>query len=280
MKTITHKHHTAKLALADWRLPVHGVNAIHFCARQHINALQIDYGGNGRVPCLSDPGRQKDIISACMQCNVKVIALAGNQLNDIGLNIYLDRSDAKKVQNLIISILDTACCISAPLVFFPSFRQGKIQDYPALIRTAKILRWACREAQDRGLFLGNENDLKAKDAKILIEEVGSSNFRLIFDCYNPIKSGHSALELFESLHNCFASQIHVKDGLRKQDGNISLGNGDGQLATLLSALSEKNDIDYYVLENDYRNNLPLLGQDIIWMASFIDKQQANMKFVQ
>jgi 2-epi-5-epi-valiolone 7-phosphate 2-epimerase len=259
-----------KLALADWRLPVYGSEAVSFCADYCIDALQIDFGGPGRSPSLNDYKRQEAILDVCVQHNVHIIAVAGNQLNDIGLGTRFDRRDTHKVQNLIVSILDVAHRLSAPLVFFPSFHQGIIRDQATLIRTAKMLRWACKEAHDRQLCLGNENDLSALWAKQLAIEVDAPNFRLIFDCYNPVKSGHRATELLKDLEGYFFPQVHIKDGFAGKDDYIALGSGDGDLAATLMVLFQANWVEHYVLENDYRHcKLQQLDDDLLWITHYL-----------
>src|SRR3990167_5445016 len=176
----------SKLALVDWRLPVCGSDAIQFCAENGIGALQIDFGGPGRAPTLDNPEKQEAILNARSLYNITLLALSANQFNDIGFKFRLDQTGSKRIQKLIISILNVAYLFSVPLVFFPNFHAGIIRDRATLMLTASYFRWACREAQDRQLLLASENDLSVSWAKQLIDLVGSKNFRLIFDSYNYI----------------------------------------------------------------------------------------------
>ncbi len=259
----------ASFALTDWRLPTSGVEAIRLCAENQINAIQIDFGGPGRSPCLDNSKRQELILEACDRYGVQITALAGNQLNDIGLGTEINRHDRKIVEDLIISILDVASRFSVPLVFLPSFRQGHITDQASLKRTANILRWACQEAQQRNIVLANENDLSGILARQLMAEVNMENFCLIFDCFNLVKAGHSAIEILTQMDGCFATQVHIKDGLIGKEGYMPLGQGDGQLKTILSALMKTTWAKLYVLESDYRDYKSLLLQnDLQWINQF------------
>ena len=266
------------IALVDWRLPVYGAEAVRFCAEHHVSALQVDFGGPGHSPSLDKRTRQDAILEACAEHKVHIISLAGNQLNDIGLGLRFDRYTSRKLQNLIESILDTANYLSVPLVFFPSFHRGAIRDIETLVRAAKMLRWACQEAKDRQLELGSENDLSVAWSVRLIEEVCATNFRFIFDCYNPIKAGHSAAKLLTKLEGCFASQVHIKDGFAGEDGKVALGSGDGNVKNILTALVQTDWAKDYILENDYRCSHPqALHHDIQWISHYLTWQRTQSK---
>lgn len=265
-----------EIALADWRLPVHGADAVHFCAKYDVNTLQMDFGGPGRAPLL-DERRQNEIIESCEQDRVRIIALAVNQFNDIGLGRLFNRSDKNKVKKLIVSILNAAQRLKVPLVFFPSFRQGLIRDREALIRTARMLNWACCEARDRCLLVGNENDLSPTWARHLITEVAAENFCLIFDCYNYKKIGISAMELLIDMPGSFFSQVHVKDGRNGEDGHVYLGYGDGNITDLLEKINEIRLAEYYVLENDYRHgDSQHLDADLLWLSRFLHQSTSRV----
>ncbi len=261
------------LALADWRLPVSGSEAVRFCAEHHIKALQMDFGGPGRSPSLNDLKRQEATLEACAKYGIHIIALAGNQLNDIGLGSKLNRYEVQKLKKLIISILDTAYYFSVPLVFFPSFHKGIIRDEATLMRTAKMLRWVCQEAKDRRLCLGNENDLSIVWAKRLAAEINADNFCFIFDSYNPIKAEISVSKLLNEMGDYFAPQVHIKDGFYGEVGHTMLGSGDGELTATLAILNQAGWVKNYVLENDYRDgNLARLKSDLTWITHYFITQ--------
>lgn len=258
----------SKLALVDWRLPVCGSDAIHFCAANGISALQIDFGGPGRAPTLDNQEKQEAILNACSLYNITLLALSANQFNDIGFKFKFSQAGSKQIQKLIISILNVAYLFSVPLVFFPSFHVGIIRDRATLMLTARYFRWACREAQDRKLLLANENDLPVSWARQLIDLVDSKNFRLIFDSYNYIKTGCSANQVLLELDGYFAPQVHIKEGLNLESGKVSFGHGDGNVFSIINTLQKKNWVKWYVLENDYRScGLRMLHNDIKWIKN-------------
>lgn len=255
------------LALADWRLPFRGAEAVRFAAWCGIDAVQLNFGGPGQGPGLDDFRRQDDIAEACAAHGVSVIAVAGNLLNDIGLSAPMDSPTGAAARKAITGTLDAAYRLGAPLAFFPSFRKGLIRGDDALDRTAEMLRWACAEAAKRSIAVANENDLGAGPARRLIEQVGHPRFRLVLDSYNPVRAGHRAVDLVAALGKHFAPQVHVKDGIAGQDGSVPLGDGDGDLRQTLAVLSSRDIAERYVLENDYRHGDPRrLVRDLDWLA--------------
>jgi L-ribulose-5-phosphate 3-epimerase len=274
MQLTTSVNNKICLALVDWRLPVCGADAVRVCAEHRVDALQLDFGGPGRAPCLDDVRRQDAIMAACDEYGVNITALAGNQLNEAGLGLPHDSAGRLALQKIMISMLDLAKRFSASLVFFPSFYRGLIRDQETLGRTARMLAWACREARDRGLIIGNENDLSIAWARQLAAEVNAENFRLIFDSYNPVKAGHKTIEMLEQMSGCFASQVHIKDGIGSQDGKIRLGSGEGNIRAILARLVKTDWVERYVIENDYRDGeLQRLADDITWLHSCLASEQ-------
>ncbi len=269
-----------KLALADWRLPVHGHEAVSLCKTHQISYLQIDFGGPGRTPVL-DSIRQQQIYESSLEYSVQIIAIAGNIMNDIGLGLMASKEDEKKLKKLILSILDAAEKLSAPLVFFPSFRRSAIMNMEILKKTAEILRWTCQQAQARQLLIGNENDLDSSLSLNLVQEVSASNFRLIFDSFNPLVAKNSTFQLLKDLNIYFSSQAHLKDGLITQNVCTHFGDGEAEIEKILEALFGYSHIEYLILENDYRISSSLnLKKDIDWIKQFLHKiskdQQLNV----
>jgi hypothetical protein len=226
--------------------------------------LQLDLGGPGRGPWLDAPGTVDRIREDCARHQVKLLAVAGNTLNDIGLNAPVGSQEALRTRRVLIRVLDTALALGAPLAFVPSFRRSAINDGGDLRRTAAVLAWAAREAESRGLILANENGLDPHRARTLADEVAAPSFRLLLDTYNPRTAGVDVLALIEATHEWIAPQIHLKDGT---DGVVTrelLGDGDGRVWEALAALQAREHTpEALILENDYRDgDMSRLALDI------------------
>ncbi|WLI10860.1 MULTISPECIES: sugar phosphate isomerase/epimerase [Pseudomonas] len=257
-----------RIALADWRLPFNGSQALGFTAWCGLHDIQIDFGGPGRAPSLDSVSRLRAIRDASIAHDVNVLAVACNQMNDLGLHSAVHSPVGEKVRSLVMQTLDAAAFLGASMVFFPSFRKSAIGDRQTLEATARLLQWACEQGEQRALLVANENDLDVQASRRLVEHVNQRNFRLILDTYNPVKVGVRPSTLILELPSVFASQVHVKDGRSGLDASVPLGFGDGSVAETLDTLRDIQSFDTYVLENDYRCGDPAhLQHDLGWLLN-------------
>jgi sugar phosphate isomerase/epimerase len=249
------------IGLTEWRLPVAGIEAVRLTASVGADGLQLDLGGPGRGEWIDAPSRMEALRSEARARGVRLLALAGNHFNDIGLI-----SEPRIVRPLLERLLDAAVALGVPLVFVPSFRRSAIDGPTAFTHTAATLRWAAAEAQKRDLLLANENVLTSEQARVLVDEVGSPAFRLVLDTYNPVAAGLRTEALVTALGELLADQIHLKDGPPDQGVTPLLGAGDGRLGDTVNALlNHRVPVRAFVLENDYRDgDTARLAADLDW----------------
>jgi sugar phosphate isomerase/epimerase len=249
------------VGLAEWRLPAAGVEAVRLAAALGADGVQLDLGGPGRGEWIDAPGRIDALRAEAGHRNVRLLALAGNHFNDVGLT-----SAPRIVRPLLERLLDAAVALTVPLVFVPSFRRSAIDGPDAFDRTAQALRWAAARAEERDLVLANENVLTGERARALADAVGSPAFRLVLDTFNPVAAGLRADALVAALADLLADQIHLKDGPPDRGPSPLLGAGAGRLAETVDALHEHRvRVRALVLENDYRDgDAARLAADLAW----------------
>ncbi len=249
------------VGLAEWRLPVSGVEAVRLAASVGADGVQLDFGGPGRGELIDTPGRIEALRAEAQVCGVQLFALAGNHFNDVGLT-----SASGIVRPLLEGLLDAAVRLDAPLAFVPSFRRSAIDGPVAFARTAEALGWAAAQAAARGLVLANENVLTGGQARALADEVGSPAFRLMLDTFNPVAAGLHVDALVTSLGDLFADQVHLKDGPPDAGASPLLGAGGGRVQNTVDALRAHGvPVHAFVLENDYRDgDLIRLATDLAW----------------
>ncbi|MFQ6199530.1 sugar phosphate isomerase/epimerase family protein [Streptomyces sp. NPDC000405] len=254
------------IGLADWRLPVTGPAAVDLAARLGADGLQLDLGGPGRGPRLDVPDRLGALRERSAATGVRLLAVTGNCLNDIGITAPAGSVAAHNVRDILERVLDTAHALEAPLAFVPSFRRSAIDGLDALRRTAEVLAWAAGEAAARGLLLASENTLDPEKALALVEHVESPAFRLLLDTYNPRAAGVDVPGLVRTTGHHFADQIHLKDGSGPggTGGDVLLGDGDGGLPSVLAVLAaHRVRVRALVLETDHRADDPArLAEDL------------------
>ncbi|WP_394847103.1 sugar phosphate isomerase/epimerase [Pendulispora brunnea] len=230
---------TVLVGLAEWKLPVAGVDAVDLAARLEVDGLQVDLGGTGRGPRLDMPARWRALRAAAKNAGIELLAVTANCLNDIGFHLA-DR--VAEVQSVVLRLLDAAYNLNAPLAFIPSFRRSAMTDTETRRRTIDLLAWACGHAEERDLLLANENVLAPKAAAELVSGVGSHAFRLIFDTGNLVQAKIDVQTLLATVGARIADQIHFKEH-----------ESPGSAVACLDVLAKSGfRIGAVVLENDYR----------------------------
>jgi sugar phosphate isomerase/epimerase len=265
---------SCKVGLAEWRLPAAGPEAVRLARRVGADGLQLDFGGPGRGELVDGPGRIEAVRAAAVECAIELLALAGNQFNDVGL-----LAEPGIVRPLLTRLLDAAVGLGVPLVILPSFRRSAIDGPVSLRRTADVLRWAATEAAARGIVLANENVLAGDQARRLAEEIASPAFRLVLDTFNPVVAGRRPADLVASAGDVLADQIHLKDGPPAVGPSPLLGAGSGRLDETVAALRRHQvPVRALVLENDYRDeDSARLAADLAWArrrAELLDADHA------
>ncbi len=247
------------VGLTEWRLAEGGPDAVRRTAAAGADGLQLDFGGPGRGEWLDAPGRVQSLRDSADATGVRLLAIAGNQLNDVGLT-------TSEAPPLIERLLDSAHALDVPLVFIPSFRRSAIDGAAAFDLTARVFDWAAAEAEARGLLLASENVLAPGHALELAERVGSPAFRLVLDTFNPVQVGLRPELLVAEAGHLLADQVHLKDGPPDIGDMPALGTGTGRLDDTLDALrGHAIPVRALVLENDYRGGDPgRLAADIAW----------------
>jgi sugar phosphate isomerase/epimerase len=247
------------VGLTEWRLSASGPDALRLARTVGADGVQFDFGGPGRGEWIDAPGRIEALRAEAESTGVRLLAVAGNHLNDVGLM-------SREARPVLERLLDAAGALAVPLVFVPSFRRSAIDGPEAFDRTAEVLRWAAAEAEARGFVLASENVLTGEQARELAERVGSPAFRLVLDTFNPVAAGLSCAVLVAELGDLLADQVHLKDGPPAVGATPPLGTGAGRLDATLGALAaHRVPVHALVLENDYRDgDRERLAADLRW----------------
>lgn len=253
------------LGMVSWRAPVIGTGLLTLAAQAGLAAVQVDFGGHDRGPWLDAPGNLARLRRQASDTGVRLSAVAGNLLNDVGLTAPEGTTAAMQVRALIDRMLDAAAALGCPLVFLPSFRRSAIDGPLAFDRTSEVLAWASSEASLRGLVLGNENTLGPARASELVTRVDAANFKLVLDVHNLPRAGVDPVEVVTALTTHLADQVHLKNGVG-EDTTVPLSQGDFDIVQTLDELARQAvAVNLFVLENDYRDgDLRRLNSDIAW----------------
>ena len=250
------------VGIAGWILDARPSQSIAIALRHGFQHVQLDLG--------DDPLRGVDDVFSFVQASNRQIyinALGAKVLNDLGLTSSPASRSGSACQSVIERTIQAAISLKCGLVFFPSFRRSKIYDLIGLKRTARLLKRACEIVGKTGIVVATENDLGVHANSALLDAVSEANFRILLDTFNPVLGGNDPVVLVKTLAPWIATQIHLKDGIQGQMGNVGLGLGEGRVERTLLTLNELSSVDVVILETNYmRLGLSWIRQDLDWLA--------------
>jgi sugar phosphate isomerase/epimerase len=113
---------------------------------------------------------------------------------------------------------------------------------------SKIISWMSEQrvlAEDHGMLLIHENDAKywgayPTNAKRLFENLGSNNFKAVFDFANTVLLGFDPLDDWFPWVLPYLDTLHIKDASRSEQKVVPAGEGDGRIVETLKYLIGQN----------------------------------------
>lgn len=239
------------LGVTAWSLDGRGSEAVHEAATLGFDTIHIDSGDLDGDLRLDDDAVRDRYVQACRARGVSVGAIAGGDLNDLGLTSPAGSRNAERCWDSIRVAVDAAVDLEVPVVFLPSFRAGEIRDDAGLRRTAEVLAAACDYAGARPVMIATENTLSVDGNLRLLRAAARPDLRILLDTQNPALWGHPVASMVDALWSQLAPQVHVKDGVDGEMGNAVLGEGASDFAATADALRRHGFTGALVSENDY-----------------------------
>src|SRR5699024_9343604 len=107
-------------------------------------------------------------------------------------------------------------------------------------------------AQQYNIVLLHENEKDifgdiARRCNTILNEVGSKNFKAIFDFANFVQCGEDTQACYELLSH-HIEYIHIKDAVYKDNVNVLCGSGDGQIKSILKQIFNSGYKGFLTLE--------------------------------
>lgn len=220
--------------------------------RHGLNSMHLAIGSTDDVASLKRSSWRAGVRRRCGETGVRISCLALNVVEQMAVcGACGDDFNRRQFSNIFLTALEFAAELAVPLIYVPSFGLAEITSDVCLRETAELIGRAAEAARPLRIDVASENSLGPADTTRLIDLVGQENFKILFDIYNPLRWGHSPMELIAAEFNSFAAQIHVKDGRLPRYGNAPLGEGDGNVIEIVQELLRRGFDGIFVLENDY-----------------------------
>jgi 2-epi-5-epi-valiolone 7-phosphate 2-epimerase len=238
------------IGVTAWTVDGRGPETIASAAALGFTAIHLDSGHPGTDLCLEDPAVRDAYRQAASDTGVRITAIAGGGLNDLGLTSPVGSPAAEGAWRSIRIAIDSAVDLGVPLVFLPSFRNGEIKTAAGLHRTAEVLAAACDYAAGR-VTVATENTLDVAGHLELVRAADRPELRVLFDTQNPALWGHRPAAMVAPLWPLLADQVHVKDGAGGRFGDTLLGEGEAGFLETAEELRAHGFCGTLISENEY-----------------------------
>ncbi|HEX2469494.1 MAG TPA: TIM barrel protein [Candidatus Limnocylindrales bacterium] len=239
------------LGVTAWSLDGRGPETVERAAALGFDTIHLDSGALDGDLRLDDDAVRERYRRASRACAVTIGAIAGGDLNDLGLTSPAGSRNAARCWDSIRIAIDAAAAMDVPVVFLPSFRAGEILDAAGLHRTGEVLAAACDYARSQPVTIASENTLSVAGNLRLLEAAARPELRILLDTQNPSLWGHPVAPMVDALWPYLAEQVHVKDGVDGAMGSAVLGEGTSDFAATAAALRHHGFDGALVSENDY-----------------------------
>lgn len=245
-----------RYGIAAWCLEAaRGDTDVFAAAERHgLDAMHLGISTLDDVARLGGSVWRKEVEQRCRVTRVGVSCLALNIAEQMAIcGAHSNALVRRQFRTIFLAALDFAAEASIPLIYVPSFGLSEIVSDDCLLQTAEVLERLAESAHPLRIEVASENTVSPPDASRLVDLVALDNFKILFDVFNPLRWGHSPMEMIASNFESFAAQIHVKDGWLPGYGNAALGSGEGDTVSILRELMRRGFDGIFVLENDYQN---------------------------
>jgi L-ribulose-5-phosphate 3-epimerase len=256
------------VGVTQWSLDGRGADTVRRAAALGFEAIHLDSGELDGDLRLDDAAVRDAYLLAARESGVRIAAIAGGDLNALGLTSPRGSADARRCRDSIRIAIDAAADMGVPVVFLPSFRAGEIRDEADLRRTAEVLAEACDHVNGRAVTVATENTLDAAGNTRLLAAADRPDLRILLDTQNPFLWGHPVAPMVDALWPHLVDQVHVKDGRDGVMGDAALGEGESDFAATAGALRRHSFAGTVISENDYHGDRSsLAARDIATVAA-------------
>lgn len=241
--------------IAAWCLDAAGSDRDVFAAaeRHGLAAVHLAIGTADDVARLDRSAWRDGVGQRCRETGVRISCLALNIVENMAIcGAQSNALSRRQFETIFLAALEFAAEASIPLIYVPSFGLSGIVSDDCLLQTAELLGHSAESARPLRIEVASENALGPAATSRLVDLVALDNFKILFDVFNPLRWGHSPMEIIAANFDSFAAQIHVKDGWLPGYGSAALGAGDGDTVRVVRELRRRGFDGMFVLENDYR----------------------------
>lgn len=216
------------IGACDWSIRQMGKPEAFAVAREiGLEGVQVSLGTASNNMQLTRKDVQETYKKAAKTSRLKFSGLAIGELNSIPY-----KSDPRTEQWVSDSI-DVARELGCKVVLLAFFANGDLKnDLPGRREVIRRLQKVAPKAEKKGITLGIESWLSAREHKEIIDAVGSPNVKVYYDVANSHHMGYNIYDEIRWLGNDLICEFHAKE-----NGNL-LGKGKIDFGEVRKALDD------------------------------------------
>lgn len=204
-----------KIGACDWSIGKWSdIGAFKVAKEIGLDGIMVDMGGEENDLHIRNKEIQKAYLAEAQKTGVEISSIALGVYNKIPFH-----SDARTEQWVTDSI-ETAANLNVKVLLLAFFNASDLRSDEKRMETAvSILKKVAPAAEAKGVILGIESYLNAKEHLDIIDKAGSPNIKVYYDFRNTADAGFNTIKEFRRLGKDMICELHMKEN------NFLLGEG-------------------------------------------------------
>lgn len=196
-----------KIGACDWSIGKwSNIGAFKVAKEIGVDGIMVDMGGEENDLHIRKKEIQKAYLAESLQTGIEISSLALGVYNQIPFH-----SDPRTEQWVADSI-DAASNLNVKVLLLAFFNASDLRnDDNRKQKAVDILKKVVPAAEAKGITMGIESYLNAKEHLAIIDKVGSKNVKVYFDFRNTADAGFNPAEEFRKLGKDMVCELHMKE---------------------------------------------------------------------
>ena len=196
-----------KIGACDWSIGKWSdIGAFKVAKEIGLDGIMVDMGGEENDLHIRKKEIQKAYLAESMQTGIAISSLALGVYNQIPFH-----SDSR-TEEWVSNSIDAAVNLDVKVLLLAFFNASDLRNDDQRKESAiSILKKVALSAEAKGVTLGIESYLNAKEHLDIINKVGSKNVKVYFDFRNTADAGFNPAEEFRKLGKDMVCELHMKE---------------------------------------------------------------------
>jgi len=196
-----------KIGACDWSIGKWSdIGAFKVAKEIGLDGIMVDMGGEENDLHIRKKEIQKAYLAESMQTGIAISSLALGVYNQIPFH-----SDSR-TEEWVSNSIDAAVNLDVKVLLLAFFNASDLRNDDQRKESAvSILKKVAPSAEAKGVTLGIESYLNAKEHLDIINKVGSKNVKVYFDFRNTADAGFNPAEEFRKLGKDMVCELHMKE---------------------------------------------------------------------